>query len=91
MHTLVLESAQLNQKLKLKKSMFYSRFSPTGLVDKKPNAMQSTKIARIEMACNIPGSIPSVFGALRGAKIVMSLITTLLKTNTQKIVSTSKA
>lgn len=28
---------------------------------------------------SVPASIPSVFGALRGARIVMSLITTLLK------------
>lgn len=34
---------------------------------------------KMENETNIPGSIPSVFGALRGANIVIPLITTLLK------------
>lgn len=33
----------------------------------------------------VPGSMPSVFGAFRGAKIVMSLITTLLEKSTKLV------
>ena len=40
---------------------------------------------KMENDTNIPGSIPSVFGAFRGANIVMPLITTLLKENVEKL------
>ena len=39
----------------------------------------------MENGTNIPGSIPSVLGALRGANIVMPLITTLLKAKVEKL------
>lgn len=40
---------------------------------------------KMEKETDTPGSIPSVFGALRGANIVMPLITTLLKEKEQKL------
>lgn len=40
---------------------------------------------KMENETDTPGSIPSVFGALRGANIVMPLTTTLLKEKEQKL------